>query len=39
MIDFKLYFRTLPAEHFEKISEAIKEYGIQGLLIVGGFEV
>lgn len=31
--------RTLPAEKLQKIAERLKEYNIQGLLIIGGFEV
>lgn len=34
-----LSYRTLPAKHFEKIAEQMREHNINALLIVGGFEV
>lgn len=31
--------RTLPSENFQNVADQFTKYGIQGLLIVGGFEV
>jgi 6-phosphofructokinase 1 len=31
--------RTLPQKYLAQFAEKLREYGIQGLLIVGGFEV
>lgn len=31
--------RTLPQKNFAQTASKLKEFGIQGLLIIGGFEV
>lgn len=31
--------RTLPQGKFPKVAEQLKKFGIQGLFIIGGFEV
>lgn len=31
--------RTLPSKKFPETAAKLKEFGIQGLLIIGGFEV
>ncbi len=30
--------RTLPGDHLEKIATVLREHGIEGILIIGGFE-
>lgn len=34
-----LSLRTLPSENFQDVADQFTKYDIQGLLIVGGFEV
>lgn len=34
-----IYFRTLPLPQLDKVVEKLREHKVQGLLVIGGFEV